>query len=106
MGTRSPATLSGYASTIHSSCAPDGERAAEIPGSANARTVLSTAMSSTGSMRTASAAHRLRVVRAGAVPVGVLVVVVVGAVADMMLRREVRKAGGGPEQNNTVQPVQ
>ncbi|SMY12196.1 hypothetical protein BJEO58_01790 [Brevibacterium jeotgali] len=59
--------------------------------------MLSTAMRITGSMRTASAAQRRRTVRVGAV---LDVEFVVGAVADMMLRGEAWKVGGGP--NSTI----
>src|SRR5699024_7407438 len=60
IGTSSPASTSGYTSTIHSSCWPVGASASESTGRAKERTVLSTETSSTGTISTASAAQEPR----------------------------------------------
>ena len=59
IGTSSPASTSEYASTIQSCSLEDGSSACAIEGTANASTVLSTETSSTGSMSTVRAIHRL-----------------------------------------------
>src|SRR5690625_2048446 len=94
-------------STIHSSCPEDGRRASLRAGTANPSTVMSTEIRTTGSTRTARAAHSRGPARAGGVsPWPCASVGPLPAVAEVIFPRYVfngRDAGVRPARGGSTE---